>query len=79
MNRELLEREQVHPGVEGIIESYELAFRMQGPLPGVMDLAKRVGGNEAAVRDRRSERPPTSAASACWPGGSSRRASASSS
>ena len=33
MNRELLEREKVHPGVDGIIESYELAFRMQGRSP----------------------------------------------
>jgi len=40
MNRELLDREKAHPGVEGIIESYELAFRMQGSLPEVMDLAK---------------------------------------
>ena len=39
MNRELIERERVDPGVEGVIESYELAFRMQGKLPGVMDLA----------------------------------------
>ncbi len=39
MNRELLERECVQPGVEGVIESYELAFRMQGRLPEVMDLA----------------------------------------
>jgi hypothetical protein len=39
MNREMLAREHVHPGVEGVIESYELAFRMQGALPGVMDLA----------------------------------------
>ena len=38
MNRELLDREKVHPGVEGVIESYELAFRMQGSLPAVMDL-----------------------------------------
>jgi hypothetical protein len=29
MNRRVLERERVHPGVEGVIESYELAFRMQ--------------------------------------------------
>ena len=42
MNRELLEREQVHPGVDGIIESYELAFRMRRVLiPDVMDI-----GNE---------------------------------
>ena len=39
MNRDLLERERVHPGVEGVIESYELAFRMQAKLPGVMELA----------------------------------------
>ncbi len=38
MNRELLEREKVHPGVDGVIESYELAFRMQGSLPAVMNL-----------------------------------------
>jgi hypothetical protein len=38
MNRELLERERVHLGVEGVIESYELAFRMQGSLPAVMDI-----------------------------------------
>jgi hypothetical protein len=40
MNREMIERERVDPGVEGVIESYELAFRMQGRLPGVMDLAR---------------------------------------
>ena len=40
LNRDLLEREHVHPGVEGVIESYELAFRMQGSLPDVMNLAK---------------------------------------
>jgi len=39
MNRELLDRDHVHPGVEGVIESYELAFRMQGSLPYVMDLS----------------------------------------
>jgi hypothetical protein len=40
MNRATLERDRVNPGVEGIIESYELAFRMQGELPHVMDLGK---------------------------------------
>ena len=47
MNRELLEREKVHPGVEGVIESYELAFRMQGSLPEVMDLAKESNATQA--------------------------------
>ncbi len=78
MNRELLEREKVHPGVEGVIESYELAFRMQGSLPEVMDIA-----NESEATKKLygidEERRPTSAASACWPGGSSRPACASSS
>ncbi len=46
MNRDLLERERVQPGVEGVIESYELAFRMQGKLPEVMDLA----GESAATK-----------------------------
>jgi hypothetical protein len=47
MNREMLERETIHPGVEGIIESYELAFRMQGSLPEVMDLAKETDATKA--------------------------------
>jgi hypothetical protein len=40
LNRDALERDQVNPAIEGVIESYELAFRMQGELPVVMDLAK---------------------------------------
>lgn len=40
LNREKLRREQEHPGVEGVIESYELAFRMQDALPSVMDISE---------------------------------------
>jgi hypothetical protein len=40
MNRDVVGREQVYPEVDGVIESYELAFRMQGRLPEVMDLAQ---------------------------------------
>ncbi|MEQ8211613.1 MAG: DUF1501 domain-containing protein [Lacipirellulaceae bacterium] len=39
LNREKLAREQVHPEVEGAIESFELAFRMQGEMPELMDLS----------------------------------------
>jgi hypothetical protein len=46
MNHDVIERERVYPGVEGVIESYELAFRMQGKLPDVMDLA----GESAATK-----------------------------
>ena len=38
MNRDLLAK-TADPRVEGLIESYELAFRMQGEFPGVMDLS----------------------------------------
>jgi hypothetical protein len=40
LNKTMLDREQVNPGVEGVIESYELAFRMQSAVPAVMDLTK---------------------------------------
>lgn len=39
LNRGHLRREGYQPEVEGIIESYELAFRMQDTLPDVMDLS----------------------------------------
>ncbi len=37
LNREKLRREKVQPGVEGVIESFELAFRMQDAMPELMD------------------------------------------
>ena len=40
LNREKLQRDQVNPGVEGAIESFELAFKMQSEMPKVMDLTK---------------------------------------
>ncbi|HEY6168730.1 MAG TPA: DUF1501 domain-containing protein [Verrucomicrobiae bacterium] len=40
LNRERVERDQFNPQVEGVIESYELAFRMQSAVPDVMDLSK---------------------------------------
>lgn len=39
LNKEKLRREKEHPGVEGVIESFELAFRMQSEMPELMDLA----------------------------------------
>ncbi|MBI1353111.1 MAG: DUF1501 domain-containing protein [Acidobacteria bacterium] len=40
MNREMLERSRVDNEVEGVIQSYELAFRMQTSVPAVMDVSK---------------------------------------
>jgi hypothetical protein len=37
LNRERLERDAVNTPLEGIIESYELAFRMQSAVPRLMD------------------------------------------
>lgn len=39
LNRFQLAEDKVNPELEGLIESYELAFRMEGALPIVMDLA----------------------------------------
>jgi hypothetical protein len=38
LNRERLKKDKIHPGVEGVIESFELAFRMQAEVPDVMDI-----------------------------------------
>jgi hypothetical protein len=40
LNREKLARDRVNPDVEGVIESYELAFKMQSQMPAVMDISK---------------------------------------
>ena len=47
LNRENLERDPHNPGVEGAIESFELAFRMQKDLPKLMDLS----GETAATKE----------------------------
>jgi hypothetical protein len=47
LNREALEREPHNPGIEGAIESFELAFRMQKDLPKVMDISSE----SAATRE----------------------------
>ena len=47
LNRETLRRDAFNPAVEGVIESYELAFRMQKDMPQVMDLS---GESEATKK-----------------------------
>jgi hypothetical protein len=39
-NRSKVEREQQAPQIEGLIKSYELGYRMQSEMPGVMDIEK---------------------------------------
>jgi hypothetical protein len=58
MNQNYLERAQVDPEVEGLIETYELAFRMQTSVPGVLSLQgeseatkKAYGLDNALTRD----------------------------
>ncbi|MEO0413457.1 MAG: DUF1501 domain-containing protein [Verrucomicrobiota bacterium] len=38
LNKEKLKRDQFNPQVEGLIESFELAFRMQEEVPDVLDI-----------------------------------------
>ena len=40
MNQDLIVRNQVDPAVEGVINSFELGFRMQTALPEVLDLSR---------------------------------------
>ena len=40
MNRAFLQKKRENLELEGVIESYELAFRMQGALPEVMDIGR---------------------------------------
>jgi hypothetical protein len=47
LNRGALEREPHNPGVEGAIESFELAFRMQKDLPKVMDITNESAATKA--------------------------------
>ena len=47
LNEAKLKRDQFHPEVEGVIESYELAFRMQAEAPEAVDISKET----AATRD----------------------------
>src|SRR5262249_51056990 len=39
LNRDALEKDGTNPEIEGAIASYELAFRMQGAVPKVMDVS----------------------------------------
>jgi len=48
LNKARLEQEKVHPGVEGVIESYELAFRMQAEVPDLMNLEEESAKTRAA-------------------------------
>ncbi len=55
MNRDLFAKTH-DPRVEGIIESYELAFRMQGELPRVMDVS---GESAATLKLYGADKSPT--------------------
>ena len=88
LNRETLRRDGSNPDVEGVIESYELAFRMQKEMPRVMDLSgeseatkKLYGiadgpGGDGRGQGAAMEAPMTSGGNACWRGAWSRPACA---
>lgn len=46
LNKDQLKREGASDEVEGVIESYELAFRMQGEVPHVLDLSKETAATK---------------------------------
>ncbi len=58
MNRRLAQRQEANTEIEGIIESYELAFRMQSAVPRLLDIAgesqstfKKYGIGEGSTDD----------------------------
>jgi hypothetical protein len=68
LNQDLVTRNQVDPTVEGVINSFELGFRMQKALPEALDITKesaktlamygisgRGAGNNAAVKAAKQE------------------------
>jgi hypothetical protein len=48
LNRDRLEKDKVNPGLEGVIESYELAFKMEGALPRIMDISDETEATQKA-------------------------------
>ncbi|QEL19173.1 DUF1501 domain-containing protein [Limnoglobus roseus] len=47
LNREKLSADKVNPEIDGVIESYELAFKMQKELPTVLDISKESAATKA--------------------------------
>ena len=52
LNKAKLKRDKHAPAVEGVIESYELAFRMQAEMPELMDLSRCLLYTSPSPRDR---------------------------
>jgi hypothetical protein len=57
LNQSARDREVVSPEIDGVIESYELAFRMQGKIPEVLDLSKETEATRRlyGIGDRATE------------------------
>ncbi len=55
INRGQLERERINPKVEGVIESYELAYRMQSEMPELLDLDGESDATQTAYGIGQSE------------------------
>ena len=53
MNRDFLRQSPENRELEGVIESYELAYRMQTAVPNVLDLAKEPETHQGALRHQR--------------------------
>ncbi|RCS49460.1 DUF1501 domain-containing protein [Bremerella cremea] len=48
LNRDKQNRDSVNPDVEGVIQSYELAFRMQQEMPQVLDISRETSVTQHA-------------------------------
>ena len=53
--RAYLEKHVTNPDLQGRIDAYELAYRMQAEVPGVLDTGRRASGNTGDVRTERRD------------------------
>ena len=55
MNHDAEARSGSPDQIEGVIQSYELGFRMQTAVPELLDITKETRGNASVVRNRRRQ------------------------
>jgi len=65
LNRGKIEKETYNPKVEGLIESFELAFRMQSEIPELLDIESRCATTPAPPINRSPACSPTSSNATC--------------
>ena len=67
LNHSHLRRSEDDAQIDGMVQAYELGFRMQSAAPSVLELTRRVRSDARRCTASEPQRPTTSAGNACWP------------